>query len=77
MTSRQKKKKTPQTARRSTNKPKRRWTLGHLLTAFFLGAILGLLVGYESGSVGSQSDGTGTDSYGRSPGDPHYMHNHP
>ncbi len=70
-TSRHKQKHSAQKPPRSTKAP-RRWTLGHLMSAFFMGAVLGFLIGYESGD-GSQR----TDGYGRSPDDPHYSHDHP
>jgi len=50
----------------------RRWTINHLIVAFLLGAVLGFVVGYPM-----TYESTGTDGYGRSPDDPHYMHNHP
>ncbi len=68
---RQKQQRTKQKAQRSTKGPKRRWTLGHLAVAFFLGAVLGFLIAYVPGDGESQ-----TDAFGRSPGDPHYMHSH-
>lgn len=60
-----------QKAQRSTKGPKRRWTLGHLIAAFFLGAVLGFFIAYDPGDGDSP-----TDAFGRSPGDPHYMHSH-
>lgn len=53
--------------------PAGRWTLGHVVTAFFIGTIFGFVLGYQPASEG----GDDTDAYGRSPGDPHYEHSHP
>lgn len=69
--SRHKQKRPVQKVQRSAKGPKRRWTAGHLIAAFVLGAVLGFLIAYVPGDGGSQ-----TDAFGRSPGDPHYMHSH-
>lgn len=70
--SRQKQQRTAQKAHRSAKVSKGRWTLGHLLAAFLLGAVLGFVIGYEPDDGGAR-----TDAFGRSPGDPHYAHRHP
>lgn len=72
--SRQKRQRPAQKTNRSAGASGRRWTLGHLIAAFLLGAALGFLVGYEPGDGGAQRT---TDAFGRSPGDPHYAHRHP
>jgi len=68
---RHKQHRTTQKSNRNTTRPKRRWASGHLIAAFVLGAVLGFLIAYEPGDGGSP-----TDTFGRSPGDPHYMHSH-
>lgn len=62
--------------------------MGHLTVAFVLGLVLGGAFGYFTGdrAGGTAGDGSAgqrieresrTDRYGRSPGHPHYMHDHP
>lgn len=75
-----KQKQKPQKAQKEQNTPKAkkgpiRWTLGHVVAAFFIGAMLGFVIGFEPRSAGNEGDQT--DAYGRSPGDPHYSHTHP
>lgn len=62
--------------------------MGHLSVAFVLGLALGGAFGYfagerAGGTAVEGSDGqrierqSTTDRYGRTPGHPHYMHDHP
>jgi hypothetical protein len=53
---------------------RRRWTLGHLIAAFVLGVLIGIALMYSAGDVEQQRT---TDAFGRSPGHPHYQHDHP
>jgi hypothetical protein len=67
--------------------PLRRWTFGHLAVAFALGLGLGGALGYATGeSAGGTPAGadgqqieplSSTDRFDRSPGHPHYRHDHP
>lgn len=73
--------------RRRGGGPRRRWTLGHLTVALVLGLVLGGALGYAAGERAGSApviDSTGQeiepqsrrDRFGRSPGHPHYGHDH-
>lgn len=70
--SRRQQQRTAQKAQRNTKASKGRWSLGHLIAAFLLGAVLGFVIGFEPSDEGAQAD-----AFGRSPGDEHYGHRHP
>jgi len=72
--SRGKRQRRAQKAHRSESVSRRRWTLGHLIAAFVLGVLIGIALMYSAGDVEQQR---ATDAFGRSPGHPHYQHNHP
>jgi len=57
------------------------WNLLHVLGALVIGFGLGGAFGYQVGSTGganiTNEGEVRTDAYGRSPGDPHFGHDHP
>ncbi len=72
MSSKAKHKQTAKKGRRTPQTPRSQRTLGYVVLAFFIGAILGFAIGFEPQDGGVER----TDSHGRSPGDPHYGHKH-
>jgi uncharacterized protein HemX len=52
--------------------------LGTMARVFVLGLAIGGFVGYQVASTNSRvAAGAILDTYGRAPGDVHYLHNHP
>ena len=50
-------------------------TLGYVVMAFLLGAVVGFSIGYKPGTTGGHEGKA--DAFGRLPGDEHYLHKHP
>ena len=66
-----------QTGPWSRNEKAVTFKVGTLVLVFLLGLGFGTVAGYQAALV-IEGDSAGvTDAYGRSPGHPHYRHNHP